>query len=91
MANCLTLNYRTLLGPSYHPQDDSLLVVSQTKVGILHTPHVGVVVAVAVAVSVKGHHQAVPHFGHFSIATRYDIVLLQNLGFKRIGSLADAS
>ena len=90
MANCLTLNYRTLVRPSSHPQDDSLLVVSQTKVGILHTPHVGVVVAVAVAVSVESHLQAITHLGYFAKAARDDVVFFQNLGLKRVGPLAHA-
>ena len=90
MANCLALNYRTLVGPSFYLLDDYLLVVSQTKVGILHTPHVGVVVAVAVAVSVKGHHQAITHLGYFAKAARDDVVFFQNLGLKRVGPLAHA-
>ena len=90
MANCLTLNYGTLVGPSFHLLDDSLLVVSQTKVGILHTPYVGVVVAVAVAVSVEGHYQAITHPGYFAKAARDDVVFFQNLGLKRVGPLAHA-
>ena len=86
----LNFYYRTLVRPSSHPQDDSLLVVSQTKVGIPNTLHVGVVVAVAVAVSVEGHHQAIAHLGYFAKAARDDVVFFQNLGLKRVGPLAHA-